>query len=413
MKRVFLLLSMTVIVLSVVGCGGKSGNSAKKISVNLTLSELRQLQQSKDFTEVSTFLTSKGWSLYEANVPAKSDEPYGAYTRLPLAHQRSEWTFEKVPDKGIAKGWFRWLSLNSKSGESAISYDIRDKAHRDTIIAELIRDGYILIAGCGGDNSRYRNDIYEVSFQTQFSIGGADFIGISASNYWVLYMYNHKQIDPYVDPKAVRESIISQTKGSPTEDEGVIINGVKWATRNVDAPGTFTASPEMAGMFYQWNRKTGWRWDESLVNSDGGTTWNRGDTEGRKWAKANDPSPAGWRVPSEKELKKLLDTNKVTEVWTTFNHLQGKKFTDKTTGNSIFLPAAGIINDTGNGGCYPEDFGSYGLYWSNEITSHYPYNGGKVHSNVCYFYFGAQSSECGGWLRGKPNNGYSVRPVAE
>ena len=41
-------------------------------------------------------------------------------------------------------------------------------------------------------------------------------------------------------------------------DEGVIINGVKWATRNVATLGTFAAKPEDAGMFYQWGHKIGW-----------------------------------------------------------------------------------------------------------------------------------------------------------
>ena len=34
---------------------------------------------------------------------------------------------------------------------------------------------------------------------------------------------------------------------------GVLINGVCWATRNVDAPGTFAENPEDPGMMYQWN----------------------------------------------------------------------------------------------------------------------------------------------------------------
>ncbi len=38
----------------------------------------------------------------------------------------------------------------------------------------------------------------------------------------------------------------------------VLINGVLWATRNVDAPGTFAASPESTGMFYQWNSRIAW-----------------------------------------------------------------------------------------------------------------------------------------------------------
>jgi len=45
---------------------------------------------------------------------------------------------------------------------------------------------------------------------------------------------------------------------SRIHDEGVVINGVKWATRNVDRPNTFAETPESAGMFYQWNDKIGW-----------------------------------------------------------------------------------------------------------------------------------------------------------
>ena len=32
-----------------------------------------------------------------------------------------------------------------------------------------------------------------------------------------------------------------------TPEEGVVINGVRWATRNVAAPGTFIANPQDAG----------------------------------------------------------------------------------------------------------------------------------------------------------------------
>jgi len=41
------------------------------------------------------------------------------------------------------------------------------------------------------------------------------------------------------------------------QETGVVINGVTWATRNVDAPGTFVANTKDAGMFYQWNSKVG------------------------------------------------------------------------------------------------------------------------------------------------------------
>ena len=122
-----------------------------------------------------------------------------------------------------------------------------------------------------------------------------------------------------------------------TADEGVVINGVKWATRNVATPGTFAATPEDAGMFYKWNNKKAWAtigdevsdWDDSISYDD-------------TWAKSNDPSPAGWHVPTDAEFITLLfDDDKVSNEWTTQNGVNGRKFTDKANGNSIFLPALG------------------------------------------------------------------------
>jgi hypothetical protein len=54
---------------------------------------------------------------------------------------------------------------------------------------------------------------------------------------------------------------------SANTDLGVVINGVKWATRNVDAPGTFAESPQAAGMFYQWNRNKSIKRIENAVET--------------------------------------------------------------------------------------------------------------------------------------------------
>ena len=32
-------------------------------------------------------------------------------------------------------------------------------------------------------------------------------------------------------------------------ETGIVINGVRWATRNVDKPGTFASAPEKSGMW--------------------------------------------------------------------------------------------------------------------------------------------------------------------
>ncbi|MCL2328610.1 MAG: hypothetical protein FWC39_08890, partial [Bacteroidetes bacterium] len=123
-----------------------------------------------------------------------------------------------------------------------------------------------------------------------------------------------------------------------TTDTGVVINGVKWATRNVDAFGTFAATPESAGMFYQWNRPQAWNATDTIV-----TGWDNTLPTGTTWEKANDPCPTGWRVPTLEEqesLFKMFDTEegteKVTDEWTTQNGVIGRRFTDKATGASLF-----------------------------------------------------------------------------
>ena len=139
---------------------------------------------------------------------------------------------------------------------------------------------------------------------------------------------------------------------SNTQDEGVIINGVKWATRNVDMPGTFADTPESPGMFYQWNNKKAWSTTDSVD-----TGWNYKVSKGKEWKKTNDPSPTGWRVPTVDEIRKLLDKEKVENEWiTTENGVTGRKFTDKATGNTLFLPAVG---------------GRYGSYLRRSISGKY------------------------------------------
>jgi uncharacterized protein (TIGR02145 family) len=174
-------------------------------------------------------------------------------------------------------------------------------------------------------------------------------------------------------------------------DPGVVINGVKWATRNVEAPGTFAATPENAGMFYQWNRRTAWPSTGSV------TDWDNSTPSGTEWEAANDPSPAGWRVPTRAELESLLNTTYVTSEWTTQNGVTGRKFTDKATGASIFLPAAGF---RGRNYGVLSNAGAYGNYWSSA-----QYYSGSAY----YLYF--DSDDTYTYYYGR-SIGYSLRCVA-
>ena len=140
----------------------------------------------------------------------------------------------------------------------------------------------------------------------------------------------------------------------------VIINGVHWATRNVDTPGTFTSKPEDPGMSYQWNSKIGWRYNEPLISSDGTSTWNSAwnGNYATTWTKANDPCPAGWRMPNQNELESLVASG---YIWKTLNGMNGCQFGSGS--NTIFLPAAGYRNPNNNGAL--GGAGSRGVYWSS------------------------------------------------
>ena len=87
-----------------------------------------------------------------------------------------------------------------------------------------------------------------------------------------------------------------------TSLEGVVINGVRWATRNVNTSRTFADAPEDRGGDFRLNDK------------------------GRA-------CPRGWRVPTKSELQSLVDAGSVER---TRNGVTGRLF--GTYPNQIFLP---------------------------------------------------------------------------
>jgi len=180
-----------------------------------------------------------------------------------------------------------------------------------------------------------------------------------------------------------------------TTDPGVVINSIRWATRNVDKSGTFAAKPEDLGMFYQWNRKKGWPATGDV------TGWDDSYFTGTTWEKANDPSPSGWRVPTLAEIQSLLNTDKVINVWTTQSGVIGIKFTDKVTSNSIFLPAAGARFFT-DGTLY--NAGLCGYYWSSTAYEF-------IEMTAYHLYF--DDDDLADWYWIYRNVGFNVRPVAD
>jgi len=149
-----------------------------------------------------------------------------------------------------------------------------------------------------------------------------------------------------------------------TNEEGVLINGVRWATRNVDKPGTFTAKPEDAGMLYQWGSKVGWSSTDSLYASDGISSWRDLSEFGEVWLREKDPCPKGWRVPTKAEMESLISSG---SEWKQKNDINGRWFHNE----KLFFPIAGSRDFKsaklkGVGG---------GYYWSNtpstNASAHY------------------------------------------
>ena len=140
-------------------------------------------------------------------------------------------------------------------------------------------------------------------------------------------------------------------------DEGVLINGIRWATRNVNVPGTFAELPTDAGMFFQWNSRIGWSSADPMVSSDDDTTWNITNATGTMWYAENDPCPEGWRVPTYAEIRNL---QRQPQTSTTVNGVNGHRF---GSGNAmVFLPATGLRSSMSGTLNYVNLMGSY---WSS------------------------------------------------
>jgi len=175
--------------------------------------------------------------------------------------------------------------------------------------------------------------------------------------------------------------------------EWILIDGIKWATRNVDMPGTFAAKPEDPGMFYQWNRKIGWSVTDPMINSEGGTTWDSSFSAGNTWEKANDPCPTGWRLP---DLYEQLGLSYSSRFWGELNGIPGSFF--GSGDQRVFFPAVGY-RDRSDG--LLSLMGNRGNYWSSTI-----YNSeGAYMLDVSSVYTGI-----GAKYR---SDGYSLRCVAE
>ncbi|MDR0830430.1 MAG: hypothetical protein LBN95_10035 [Prevotellaceae bacterium] len=155
---------------------------------------------------------------------------------------------------------------------------------------------------------------------------------------------------------------------------GVEINGVIWSSFNVDAPYTFVDSPEKYGKYYQFNRNIAYPGDDQPLAIPG---WSTTDAafDADLWQSINDPSPAGWRIPTETELQSLIGylINNSTCLWTRAWNVNGLWIGENATSASntnaqgcMFMPAAGRRNwELGE----MTNNGIAGRYWTTSTIS--------------------------------------------
>ena len=184
------------------------------------------------------------------------------------------------------------------------------------------------------------------------------------------------------------------TSSDTTSSDTTYVNGyaavdlglsVKWATMNVGAE-----SPEDYGDYFEWGE---------TETKDGSSTVTYGvemdDIAGNAEYDAATANWGGsWRMPTYAEMNELVDD--CTWEWTTQNDVNGYLVTG-STGNSIFLPAAGELQ-----GKQVEEDVWYGNYWTST-----PY---EDDATAYYLEFGYSFHGVGNVDRFLD---YSVRPVSE
>ena len=152
-------------------------------------------------------------------------------------------------------------------------------------------------------------------------------------------------------------------------------SGTLWATCNVGA-----TSPEQAGLYFAWGETTGYTAEQvksgerSFFLKDYVDNITSSDLTLEQDA-THVYMGGEWRMPTKAECQELIDNCNV--VWTDdYNDtgVKGRVFTSKVNGNSVFLPAAGVLYETGI-----HDVNSYGEYWCKNFDT-------RMHTYSIYFH---------------------------
>ena len=154
-------------------------------------------------------------------------------------------------------------------------------------------------------------------------------------------------------------------------------SGVKWATCNVGAD-----TPEEYGDYFAWGEtspKSEYDWTTYGLCDGSYSTLSKyntksgfGTIDNKTVLDLSDDAAhvnwgGSWRMPTDAELTELREN--CTWTWTTQGGKSGYRVSSNSNGNSIFLPAAGMIYSTSY-----RMIGTNGRYWSSSLYTDGPHN---------------------------------------
>lgn len=167
-------------------------------------------------------------------------------------------------------------------------------------------------------------------------------------------------------------------------------SGTLWANCNIGA-----TSPTEYGAYFAWGETTPKKfyspsnsitYGKSIselksrnIIDDNKILTKKHDAASKYWGKH-------WRTPTIDDIEELLNSSNCTWEWTIQNGINGRKITSNKNGNSIFLPASGLINDETLG-----YVGTYGYSWSStaddyEYSSRYLFFNSEESGSENYSY---------------------------
>lgn len=187
------------------------------------------------------------------------------------------------------------------------------------------------------------------------------------------------------------------TNGHEYVDLG-LPSGTLWATCNVGA-----IKPEYPGLYFAWGEtepKEVYNWQTYKFNNTTHNLSKYNHTDSLETLLPEDDAATvnmggDWHMPTKKQLEEL--TANTTIIWTTMNGVNGRLFTSKTNGNTLFVPAAGYRFDDS-----VSNEGSGAYVWNSSLSVAYP-------SSAWILYF--NSSNMSVYSNGARCLGRSVRGV--